>query len=152
MQPAYIDNGLTVTDAVSSLEWQKEVKGPMAWQDALAYADNLLLAGKSDWRLPNKNELRSLLDYSTFNPAIGKVFAVTTPPWGGNYWTSTSSSEAYIWGGPAYAWPIGFGDGPWGIYGNKSTDYYVRVVRGGQSALVPDPILQPLPWLHLLLR
>jgi hypothetical protein len=150
--PAYIDNGETVMDTVSGLEWQKAVKGPMNWEKALAYADGLVLGGKSDWRLPDKNELRSLLDYSTCYPAIDKVFAATTPPWGGNYWTSTSSSEADIWGGPAYAWPIGFGEGPWGIYGDKSTGYYVRVVRGGQSTVVPDPIIKPLPWLHLMLR
>lgn len=145
--PAYIDNGVTVTDTVSGLEWQKAVKGPMAWKEALAYADGLVLGGKSDWRLPDKNELRSLLDYSTFNPAINKVFAATTSQWGGNYWTSTTSIND-----PAYAWPIGFGDGPWGIYGDKSTGYYVRVVRGGQSKLVPDPIIKPLPWLYLILR
>jgi hypothetical protein len=39
------------------------------WQDALTYANNLSLCGYSDWRLSNKNELLSLLDFSKISAA-----------------------------------------------------------------------------------
>jgi len=43
------------------------------WQDALAASENLNLAGHSDWRLPDINELRSLVDYSRTNRTIDPV-------------------------------------------------------------------------------
>lgn len=39
-------------------------------REALAYSENLSLGGHSDWRLPNINELQSLVDYTTYNPSI----------------------------------------------------------------------------------
>ena len=34
----------------------------MNWEDALSYAENLELAGYSDWRLPNAKELQSIVE------------------------------------------------------------------------------------------
>jgi hypothetical protein len=61
---ALIDNGNgTVTDTGSGLMWQKATApGTYTWQAALSYCENLSLAGHSDWRLPNRNELESLVD------------------------------------------------------------------------------------------
>ena len=72
--PRFRDNGDgTVSDLLSGLNWTKDANapGPSAcapgvtknWQNALSYAkclnENAYL-GRSDWRLPNVNELRSL--------------------------------------------------------------------------------------------
>jgi hypothetical protein len=101
-QAAYIDNGDTVTDTVTGLEWQKATApGTYTWQAALAYCEGLPLAGKSDWRLPDKNELRSLVDYSRYNPAIDPVFATTTQS--SSYWSSTTLA-----GYSNYAWHVYF--------------------------------------------
>ena len=61
------------------------------WQDGLDYIkclnDNEYL-GFKDWRLPNKNELRSLLDYSERSPAIEDDHPFISA--GGMYWSSTT--------------------------------------------------------------
>ena len=73
----YVDNGNgTVTDKKTGLMWQKgdnngETK---KWKEALQYCEALELGGYDDWRLPNIRELRSIVDYSKFNPATDSVF------------------------------------------------------------------------------
>lgn len=81
-------------------------------------------AGHTDWRLPNKNELASLVEQHCHGPAIDTRYFPNTP--GGWFW----SSSPYA-GGPGYAWFVGFG---YGGVGNdfKVSAYHVRLVRAGQ--------------------
>jgi hypothetical protein len=51
-----------VTDTNTGLIWQKDY-AVKRWQEALYYCENLKYATYSDWRLPNKNELISLINY-----------------------------------------------------------------------------------------
>ena len=97
------DNGDgTVTDRATGLMWTKADSGKgVNWQQALAYAENLTLAGHTDWRLPNAKELQSLVDYdrspvaadpSRRGPAIDPIFQ-TTRLADGDYpffWSSTT--------------------------------------------------------------
>ena len=53
-----------VFDSSTNLIWQKEYAENKTWKEALSYCENLEYAGKNDWRLPNKNELMTLLDLS----------------------------------------------------------------------------------------
>lgn len=96
--------------------WQMADDGQTRdWEESLDYAENLELAGYSDWRLPNAKELQSIVDYSksvqtTSSPAIDDLFVLTpiTDPNGdinyGFYWTgtthqdgiNTASSAAYV--------------------------------------------------------
>lgn len=111
----FVDNGDgTITDKATNLIWQKSDSGKgLNWQQALDYAENLELAGHSDWRLPNAKELQSIVDYSrcpdvTNSAAIDPIFQVTSITNEGGeidypfYWTSTShvslrgSSGVYI--------------------------------------------------------
>jgi hypothetical protein len=111
----FVDNGDgTITDKATGLIWQKSDSGKgLNWSQALEYADNIELAGHSDWRLPNAKELQSIVDYSrcpdiTNSAAIDPVFQVTPITNEGgqkdypSYWTSTShvslrgSSGVYI--------------------------------------------------------
>lgn len=79
----YQDNGDdTVTDLPTSLIWKRCVEGlsgadcstgsPLAftWQQALQRAGAEVFAGSSLWRLPNKNELASLIEWHCYDPAI----------------------------------------------------------------------------------
>ncbi len=133
----FIDNGDgTVTDKKTGLMWQQEsAPDSYIWQEALSYCENLTLAGYDDWRLPNINELQSLVDYERYNPAIDTTFFPNE--WGDTYWSSTTS---HFYGTPSDVWVIGFGDGHVGdSYTHKSEDsYYVRAVRAGQSGSFND--------------
>ena len=87
-----------VTDSTTNLWWQddSEVKtNSKVWQDAIDYCESLSLAGYSDWRLPNINELSSLINDTRSYPAIHETFLNTSSS---NYWSSTTK-EGY----PSYA-------------------------------------------------
>jgi hypothetical protein len=71
------------------------------------------------WRLPNVNELKSIADRSTSNPAIDAVAFPAT--FASNYW---SSSYATI---TTYAWYVHFGDGNVTAY-LKTNGGWVRCV------------------------
>ena len=64
--PAYVDNGDgTVTDSVTGLMWEQvPPEAFYSWPEAQAYADELELAGHTDWRLPTMKELLSLADFN----------------------------------------------------------------------------------------
>ena len=58
-----------ISDSSTNLFWQKEPVKKATWKEALEYCESLDYAGHSDWRLPNKNELLSLVDYSKLEEA-----------------------------------------------------------------------------------
>ena len=62
------DDEDVVIDSTTGLMWQKTVETKI-WKDALYYCDNLDYAGYSDWRLPNRNELASLVNFDLYQPA-----------------------------------------------------------------------------------
>ncbi len=117
----FIDNNNgTITDLATGLMWQKaDDRNPRDWENALDYAENLTLAGFSDWRLPNAKELQSIVDYSrspssTNSPAINNVFSVSTindpdgnPGHYPYYWTGTTHLDGAVPG--SYAVYIAFG-------------------------------------------
>jgi len=81
------DNGI-VTDSSTSLQWQDNVKLPLKnWIDAIEYCENLSLNG-NNWRLPNIYEIRSLLDYSKYKPAIKEDIFINNTEF--LYWSSTT--------------------------------------------------------------
>lgn len=83
----FIDNGNTVTDQRTGLEWQKHDDGiKRTWGGSLSYCEGLNLVGRSDWRLPNVNELESIMTAKSIcYPTIDPVFTGTI----GGYWSST---------------------------------------------------------------
>ena len=58
-----------IRDTKTNLYWQKTSVSGQTWPQALLYCENLTYAGHDDWRLPNKNELASLVDFTKENPA-----------------------------------------------------------------------------------
>ena len=125
---ALIDNGDgTVSDTETKLMWQQAETELMNWQRALTYCENLVLpavGGYDDWRLPDRNELQSLVDYSRDYTCLDQTFF----PWVvlSWYWTSTTCTPI-----TRFAWIVYFGNGI--VYSNdKSISFYVRAVRAGQ--------------------
>jgi hypothetical protein len=118
------DNGDgTVTDFKTGLIWQKAEGGRVLWEMALVYCDELDLAGKSDWRLPNYKELQSLVNYKRYGPTLDKIkFPDIVSEY---YWSSTTFA-----GQKNKAWFANFHRG--GVENNnKSNSYNVRCVRSG---------------------
>jgi hypothetical protein len=121
----FTDNGdETITDNYTGLTWQKiQSAATLTWEEALIYAESLVLGGKSDWRLPNIKELQSLNDESVCKPSFNKTFF---PGIGsGNYWSSTTQIQSV-----AKAWDINV---DYGIvsYNDKTLKENVLCVWGG---------------------
>ena len=81
----FVDNpDGTITDNATGLMWQQaDSAEAMTWQEALAYCEDLSLAGYTDWRLPDAKELQSIVDYTrspdtTHSAAISPLFGVTS--------------------------------------------------------------------------
>lgn len=96
-----IKDGEIIEDSQNNLFWTKSPSESIPWKDALMYCKNLEYADETGWRLPNINELASIIDHSTTRPA--SEFPGLTM----NYlWSSTSYS------GYAYnAWSVSASDG-----------------------------------------
>ncbi len=129
--PSFTDNGNgTVTDNVTGFIWQQEDDGvTRSWDDAVKYCEELDLATFTDWRLPDVEELKSIVNYGTYDPAIDERFfpgANKMTMW---YWSSTRSAEY-----PSEAWFVAFSNGESRSDGapNNYRDTYVRCVRGGE--------------------
>jgi hypothetical protein len=64
-------DGEIVYDSKTKLSWQSKPNSKQFnWNSAKSYCSNLTYGGKSDWRLPNIDELKSLVDYNKYDPAI----------------------------------------------------------------------------------
>ena len=114
----------SVLDSKTGLEWQDDAVGDtMDWVEAIKYCESLELDSNKDWRLPNINELKTIIDRSRYNPAIVSTFEHTSS---GYYWSSTTYEYYH-----EFAWYVSFSYGY--VYrGYKGTSRYVRCVRDGQ--------------------
>jgi len=116
---SYSDQGDTVTDNATELEWKDDsttnsVK--MTWEQANNYCSQ----GNNIWRLPTRQELSSLIDYSAYNPSIDDSFDNTASDY---YWTIDTSMRDND-----KAWAISFSEGVESTIA-KSSSYYVRCIN-----------------------
>lgn len=96
----------------------------MDWSTSITNCEGLEYAGHSDWRLPNIEELMSIVDYEHSSPAIDTSFF---PNMQSNYYWSGSSYAPYSY----YAWYVNFYGGSVGSVGKYSSSY-VLPVRSSQ--------------------
>jgi hypothetical protein len=133
--PRFTDNGDgTITDDLTGLMWTKNVNladDDKTWQQTLDFVKGMNAGtysnfGYTGWRLPNRKELYSLIDFSEYGPAIplqnpfNNVLAIY-------YWSSSTFTS-----GPGSSWSFSIWDGSVQT-GGKSTQgsYYVWPVRMG---------------------
>ena len=135
---AFTDNlNGTVTHNLTGLMWKQCAEGqtwngstcinsatPVTWANALLQAKNANFDNHTDWRLPNKKELESILESCGYSPSINQTLFPATPST--CFWSGSSYVPV-----PANAWYVCFGSG-FTNAGNKSNGSYVRLVRGGQ--------------------
>lgn len=115
-----------VTDKLTSLMWvQAPSTTGVIWTTALTDANGLTLCGFSDWRLPNVNELESLVNSEAASQATFLNNQGFTGVQAGLYWTSTS-----LVGSSFNAWYVGMDDGSANAIA-KSNPFFVWPVRAG---------------------
>jgi hypothetical protein len=161
---SFTDNGDgTVRDNNTGLMWQKCVVGQEAYQatcigiptdfngdqafginNAQFNSHGLNACGDSttgnhtDWRLPTKKELLSIVDYGNSVPATDPIYFPNVPV--------TFQDQSYYWTSTYYAgysndvWEADMWHGGVAIYylptpQQYDTNGYVRCVRGGQTSL-----------------
>ena len=127
-------NAGAVLDRLTGLCWTPTAAPfdfPQTWEEAFSAMDALNEDngfGHSDWRLPNRRELRSLICHGSRKPALppGHPFGKLHLGW---YWTSTSAAIA-----PAYAWYVHLEGGRM-FYGKKDGFCLTWPVRGTSPVL-----------------
>jgi hypothetical protein len=129
-QPRFeeIDQDL-VRDLVTGLIWPRNAnlfEFPATWQEAFNRIQEMNAQHcfeRTDWRMPNRRELRSLISHGARNPALPREhpFRNVFLGW---YWTSTSAAIA-----PSYAWYLHLAGGRM-FYGNKNSEYLLLPVCG----------------------
>ncbi|MBN2524764.1 MAG: DUF1566 domain-containing protein [Deltaproteobacteria bacterium] len=130
-----VTNNPVVTDSATGLLWQGCAGGlsgdacatgtatMYTWKNALAYCESLNWGGYTDWRLPNKKELLSIVDDSRYNPARDMTAFPATPS--SDFWSSSSNASS-----ENSAWYVDFDYGSVYYY-SKTDTYHARCVRGG---------------------
>lgn len=130
-----------VFDSTTGLMWQMntamydeesdESNHLMTFEEALEYCEGLELGGFKDWRLPNRNELASLLgfDSDTTEPSIEGSFFTNTlniPYWTSSTFITINNSDY------TNAWGINFFTSSIS-YILKNSKGAVLAVRGGKN-------------------
>ena len=124
-----------VHDRATDLIWSVDANlfsFQMTWQEGLDAINEMNIEkqfGRSDWRLPNRREMRSLISHGARKPALPAQhpFRNVFLGW---YWTSTTSAMAR-----GYAWYVHMEGGRM-FYGRKDSYYLVWPVCG-KSTILP---------------
>ena len=129
-------NGVVITDTTTGLQWAQDAGSEtMTWDEANTYVKKLKIGGYSDWRLPNKEELESLVNYAEsrgvkeyLNNLFNKIgFKNVQSDF---YWSSTSGADHT--NGADGAWVVGMWSGGMYAYYKSINYFYVWPVRSGQ--------------------
>lgn len=114
-----VSGKILVTDAATGLVWTKEYSTAVTWRNALAYCENLNYSGYSDWRLPNINDLKTLINREKYNPPSDFPDMLAASFW---------SSSSFV-GDLNDVWSVDFGGGGGSNGTSKSNSLNARCVR-----------------------
>lgn len=116
-----------VTDNLTGLMWVKMPDSTtMTWTEALDYANGLSICGYSDWRLPNINELESLVNSEQEDLASWLNTEGFSDVEADIYWSSTTYAND-----PFSAWYVDMYDSH--VYNDDKTYFnHVWPVRAGE--------------------
>ncbi|MBT3198156.1 MAG: DUF1566 domain-containing protein [Gammaproteobacteria bacterium] len=127
----------TITDGETRLMWKKCSQGftgddcmtgsedSLNWQQKLQAAEDEDFASYSDWRLPNINELTSLIEVSCIYPAINEtLFPNLIEP--SVYWSSSPT----VYNSDLVSAIVFHEGGEENLF--KDSAHSVRLVRGGE--------------------
>ncbi|KPJ99621.1 MAG: hypothetical protein AMJ60_04430 [Desulfobacterales bacterium SG8_35] len=132
----FIMNEELVLDQLTGLQWLKNANPaefPVTWQEALDYVAGMNreeIGSRTDWRLPNRRELRSLMTFEARKPALPAAhpFENVFLGW---YWTSSTAAI-----NPAYAWYVHM-EGARMFFGRKDQHYLFWPVCGRGRGVLP---------------
>ncbi len=124
--------GKAVIDNINELVWDNSHDDLLlTWKDAKEYIAGLNEAeylGRSDWRLPGREEIRSIVKYDDSQPAVDKsVFSGTRNAY---YWTAYTDKACV-----ENAWGIYFGYGCT-YTAPKEKPAHIKPVSGGCDAFL----------------
>jgi hypothetical protein len=123
--PASYDTHITgvVIDNVTKLMWQRQASSAnYTLASAKTYCDNLSLGGYTDWKVPTRIELISLIDFTRASPPM--IDPTTFPSTASApYWTAAGNSTA------SGTWVVYFDYGTAGLADPVQNAYNVRCVR-----------------------
>ncbi len=122
----------TITDNLTGLVWLQQCGASDNWEGALnqcnILSDNTPFlsdgSAQGDWRLPNINELSSILDYSQSFPALpnGHPFSNLLNDY---YWTSTTNADNTF-----FAFTVNIANGSVDVE-SKTQVFFILAVRNG---------------------
>ncbi|OIO78698.1 MAG: hypothetical protein COS39_07590 [Hydrogenophilales bacterium CG03_land_8_20_14_0_80_62_28] len=130
-RPRFNIDGETIVDTLTGLGWRRVAgitDGPVAWLEAIKAVRDLNATSPSafHWRLPNINELESLVDCDAHGPAlpVGHPFAGVSEA----YWSSTTSLYE-----PDWAWALYLDKGAIGVGQKAGRHFSVWTVADASS-------------------
>ena len=126
-EPRFTGDGDCVIDNLTGLMWPRNgnlIGEDDTWANAIAYANSLSLCGYDDWRLPSRDEIRSLINAEESDTAAWLNGEGFTNVQSDSYWSSTTRASY-----TAGAWTIHM----LGFVGSNGKSYkdYVWPVRAG---------------------
>lgn len=132
-------DGAACTGTAATYTWQQALQVAADVNSGASNADGdgqAGYAGQTDWRLPNRRELESIVERRCYRPAINEALFPNTP-----YEPDVDvriSKAGFVWSSSPYvshagsAWVVDFGTGG-GVYAELKTNALrVRLVRAGQ--------------------
>lgn len=136
--PRFSEDDETVIDHLTGLMWSKNAsvaEFPVMWREALTFVGGMnqrRTYGYTDWRLPNRKELFSLMSHVKTNPSLPEGHPFTNV-FSGYYWTANTCVRL-----PQEAWYVHLG-GARVFKGMKHGSYMVWPVRNEGHGVVDLP-------------